>query len=402
MLWQSLTLQLGYNATLVTIGATLLGLAAGLSGTYLYLRKNPLVSDAISHATLPGLGIAFIIMAMFGGSGRFLPGLLIGSAISAGLGLWCVSLLVRKTRLSQDAAIGAVLSTFFSFGVVILTLIQSMPFGNQAGLQSFLLGSTAGMLWNDALVIAVLALAVTAILILFRRPMRIVAFDETYAQALGYRVGRVDAIILGVTLTVTVIGMSVVGLILIVALLIIPAVAARFWSEKSDVILKLSGLFGGISGYFGATLSGFAPNLPAGPIIVLVAFAIFVVSFLLAPERGVLAASLRFWSFQSRVHLTQGLLALAQDRPIYEPRTRRLLIRRGYIRGDDVPTALGRQKAMETKRNEARWAYWKQSVEGGVLSPDTSMVHSLIDIEARLTQDQIAEIDEALAHRGAS
>lgn len=402
MLWQSLTLQLGYNATLVTFGVTLLGIAAGLSGTYLYLRKNSLVSDAISHSTLPGLIIAFLVMVAFGGDGRLLVGLLIGATVSAALGLYCVSLLTRKTRLSQDAAIGAVLSTFFSFGVVLMTFIQALPIGHQAGLQNFLLGSTAGMLWNDAVVITGLALVVTLVLLVFRRPMRLVAFDAVYAQTLGFRVGATDFVILGVTLIVTVIGMSVVGLILIVALLIIPTVAARFWSEKSDVIFTLSGIFGAISGYLGAALSGFAPNLPAGPIIVLVAFAIFVLSFLLAPERGVLAATLRFWSFQTRVHLTQGLLALAQDRPIYEPKTRRLLQRSGYIRADGVPTDDGREQAFRTLQNERRWSFWKQHLEGDVLSADPSMVHSLIDIESHLTADQIAEIDRALLTEAAS
>ena len=70
MLWNALTLQLGYNATLVTIGATLLGIAAGVTGTFLYLRKRALVSDAISHATLPGVGIAFMLMVLLGGDGR--------------------------------------------------------------------------------------------------------------------------------------------------------------------------------------------------------------------------------------------------------------------------------------------------------------------------------------------
>lgn len=399
MFWQSLTLQLGYNATLVTVGVTLLGIAAGLAGTYLYLRKNSLVSDAISHSALPGLVIAFLIMAGFGGSGRNLLGLLIGSAASAAVGLWFVSLLVRKTRLSQDAAIGAVLSTFFSFGVVLLTLVQSMPIGHQAGLQGFLLGSTAGMLWNDAVIIAVLALSVSFGLILYRRPMRLVTFDETYAKALGYNVPLVDSVILGVTLCVTVIGMSVVGLILIIALLIIPTVAARFWSDRSETIFILSGVFGAISGYLGSSLSAAAPNLPAGPIIVLAAFTVFVISFLFAPERGILAATLRMWGFQNKVHLTQGLLALAQDRPLYEPRTRRIMLKHGYIRPDGVMTELGDKVAQTTLLNEQRWAHWKQNIEGTVLSTDTSMVHSLIDIESRLTPDQIAQIDRDLIEK---
>ena len=108
MLWSALSLTLGYNATLVTLGATLLGIATGISGTFLYLRKNALISDAISHATLPGLGVAFLLMTTAGLDGRNLFGLLGGSAISAALGLMIVTWLTTKTRLSQDAAIGSV------------------------------------------------------------------------------------------------------------------------------------------------------------------------------------------------------------------------------------------------------------------------------------------------------
>ncbi|MDH3265248.1 MAG: metal ABC transporter permease, partial [Paracoccaceae bacterium] len=99
MLLDALTLQLGYNATLVAIGAALLGLAAGATGTFLFLRKRALLSDAISHATLPGIGLAFIVMTALGLDGRALPGLLLGSAISSGLGLLAVHWIATRTRL---------------------------------------------------------------------------------------------------------------------------------------------------------------------------------------------------------------------------------------------------------------------------------------------------------------
>ena len=146
MIWDALTLQLGYNASLVAVGAMLLGVSAGAAGTFLFLRKRALVSDAVSHATLPGVAIAFMVMVAFGGDGRWVPGLLIGSALSAWVGLWVLDRLVARTRLAEDAAIGVVLSVFFGFGVVLLTVIQTLGTGRQAGLESFLLGSTAGIL----------------------------------------------------------------------------------------------------------------------------------------------------------------------------------------------------------------------------------------------------------------
>ena len=207
----ALALQAGYNAALVTIGAALLGLSAGMAGSFLVLRKRALVSDAMAHATLPGIGVAFLVMVALGGDGRDLPGLLIGSAASALIGLVLVDWIVRRTRLAEDAAIGAVLSVFFGLGVVLLTVIQSLERGRQAGLEDFLLGATAGMLFQDAVLIAAGGLVVVAVILLLRRPMTLVAFDPGHAAAIGVRVARVDLAMMALVMAVTVIGLTLVG-----------------------------------------------------------------------------------------------------------------------------------------------------------------------------------------------
>lgn len=396
MLWAALSLSLGYNATLVTLGASLLGAAAGMAGTFLYLRKNALISDAISHATLPGLSFAFLVAFGFGIDGRQLFILLSGSALSAALGLYFVNWLTRETRLTQDTAIGCVLSVFFAFGVVLLTIIQVIPAGRKAGLESFLLGSTAGMLYSDALLILVLSIITALVLFVFLRPIKLVVFDQGYSETLGISVQRVDFIILAVTLAVTVLGMKIVGLILIVALLIIPAVSARFWSERTNIILVTATLFGALSGYIGSAISAVSPGLPTGPIIVLCCFGLFLFSFLFAPKRGVLAVALDHYRFQKAVHLTQGLLSMAAAQPIYEPKTQRLLRRLGYIRADGVATETGKSLAAKTLLNEKRWSYWQEILkESNQL--DGQAVFNLMDIETKLTPDQIKSIDQGLA-----
>ena len=396
MLWAALSLSLGYNATLVTLGASLLGAAAGMAGTFLYLRKNALISDAISHATLPGLGFAFLVAFGFGIDGRQLFILLSGSALSAALGLYFVNWLTRETRLTQDTAIGCVLSVFFAFGVVLLTIIQVIPAGRKAGLESFLLGSTAGMLYSDALLILILSIITALVLFVFLRPIKLVVFDQGYSETLGISVRRVDFIILMVTLAVTVLGMKIVGLILIVALLIIPAVSARFWSERTNIILVTATLFGALSGYIGSAISAVSPGLPTGPIIVLCCFGLFLFSFLFAPKRGVLAVALDHYRFQKAVHLTQGLLSMAAAQPIYEPKTQRLLRRLGYIRADGVATETGKSSAAKTLLNEKRWSYWQEILkESNQL--DGQAVFNLMDIETKLTPDQIKSIDQGLA-----
>ncbi|MCE8507176.1 metal ABC transporter permease [Ruegeria pomeroyi] len=393
MLRDALLLQLGYNATLVAVGATLLGISAGATGTFLFLRKRALVSDAISHATLPGICLAFLLMVALGGDGRNLPGLLAGSALSAWVGLLCLNWLTRNTRLAEDAAIGAVLSVFFGFGIVLLTVIQTLGAGRQAGLEGFLLGSTAGMLWNDALVIALGGAGALALILLIRRPMTLVAFDPEYAAARGVPVHRIDLAMMGLVMAVTVVGLKIVGLILIVALLIIPPVTARFWTERSDRVVLLSGLTGGLAGYLGAAISASAPNLPTGPIIVLVSFAFFALSLLVAPGRGVLAAFLRHTQFQRRVHLRQGLLALAQGQRIYEPLTLRLLRQAELVRADGVATDIGRARAAKALRDEKRWEIVRadQTQEAAA-----ALYDGLRDIETVLTHDQIAEIDRRI------
>ncbi len=393
MLADALLLQLGYNATLVALGAMLLGISAGISGTFLFLRKRAMISDAVSHATLPGIGMAFLVMVALGGDGRNLPGLLLGSALTALLGLLCVGWLTRRTRLAEDAAIGAVLSVFFGVGIVLLTVIQSIGVGRQAGLDGFLLGSTAGMLWSDAVLITVGGALCLALVILLRRPMTLVSFDPEYAAAQGVPVARVDFMMMAVVMAVTVVGLKIVGLILIVALLIIPAVTARFWSEQAHHVLWLAGAFGGVAGFVGAALSASAPNLPTGPIIVLTSFAIFALSLVFAPGRGVLAAVLRHYSYQRRVHLRQGLLALAQEQPIYERLTLRLLRRAGLARADGVATDAGRARAAKALRDEKRWDIVRSDHAHEAVA---QLYDGLRPIETVLTPDEIEEIDRRL------
>jgi manganese/zinc/iron transport system permease protein len=389
----ALLLQSGYNAALVAIGAALLGIAAGAGGTFLFLRKRALLSDAVAHATLPGVGIAFIVMVLAGADGRNLIGLLLGSALSAVVGLLIVEWIVRRTRLAEDTAIGAVLSVFFGFGVVLLTIIQTMSRGKQAGLESFLLGSTAGMLFQDAVVIAVGgALSVLAIFLL-RRPMTMVAFDSGFAAASGINVRRIDLAMMGLVMAVTVIGLKLVGLILVVAMLIIPSVTARFWTDRTDRVIWIAGFIGGVSGYIGAALSASAPKLPTGPIIVLVCFGLFALSLLFAPNRGVLAAVIRHYRFQRRVHLRQGLLALAHQEPIYDALTLRVLRQDGLIRADGVATQKGEAQAAKALRDEKRWEIARELHRDDTVF---SRYDGLTPIEAVLTRDEIAELDRRI------
>ena len=393
LLLDALTLSAGYNAALVTIGAAVLGMTAGAIGCFVLLRQRAMVSDAISHATLPGVGVAFIVMALMGGEGRFLPGLLIGAAISAGLGLLAVEWMTHRTRLTEDAAIGAVLSVTFGLGIVLLTIIQTLGVGKPAGLEGFLLGGAAAMLWSEALSVLVMAgLVAIAIALLWRR-MVLVAFDQAYAETLGVSTAQTDRMMLLLALAVTVIGLKIVGLILIVALMIIPPVAARFWTDRADRMMLIAGGIGALACYVGTAISASGDNLPTGAVIVLTATTLFVISMLLAPTRGVLAAWLAWARFQKVVHRRQGLLALSRGEPILEPVSRRLLRREGLLQPDGLPTLAGKAAARLVAQDEARWALARRRDPDGALG---GRYDGLTPITQVLTPDQIAVLDAAL------
>lgn len=389
----ALFLQSGYNAALVAIGAALLGMAAGGTGTFVFLRKRALVSDAAAHSTLPGIGLAFIIMVALGGDGRNIFGLILGSAASAILGLLIVEWITKSTRLREDAAIGAVLSVFFGFGIVLLTVIQVMTVGKQAGLEAYLLGSTAGMLFQEAVTIAFAGAAAAVALFLLHRRMIVVAFDPEYAETAGFDVRATDLMTMGLVLLITVIGLKVVGLILIVALLIIPPVTARFWTNRVDRLVLIAAVVGGLAAYIGAALSAAFPKVPTGSIIVLISFAVFAISFLFAPERGLVGSLLRHLRFQWQVHRRQGLLALARGESIYDGMTLRVLQSKGYLRRDGVATTAGRSAAALALRNEARWDLARKTI----FEPsESARFDGLAPIENVLTTDEIAELDKQI------
>jgi manganese/zinc/iron transport system permease protein len=286
-----LTLQ-DYNTRVVIIGTTLLGLAAGLAGTFLLLRKRALLSDALSHATLPGIALAFMLMSMTLGDGKHLLGLIAGAAVFSVIGTASVLLIQRYSRLKDDAALGIVLSVYFGLGIALLGLATRMESGNAAGLSSFIYGKTASMLFFDAVLIGLAALFAALCCIVFFKEFALICFDADYAAAQGWPVARLDFFMMTLVVIVTVIGLQAVGLILVVALLIIPPSTARFWTHRLPTMLALSGLFGAISGLVGSGLSALMANLPAGAVIVLTASALFGLSLFFGTKRGLLRIGL--------------------------------------------------------------------------------------------------------------
>ena len=282
-----LTLQ-DYNTRVVIIGTTLLGLAAGLVGTFLLLRKRALLSDTLSHATLPGIALTFILVTYWGGEGKNLVALIIGAAIFSVLGTLSVILIQKYSRLKDDAALGIVLSVYFGFGIALLGIASRMETGTAAGLSSFIYGKTASMLYFDAVLIGATALGSIIVCILLFKEFTLICFDYHYGATQGWPIVRLDFLMMTLAVVVTVIGLQAVGLILVVALLIIPPSAAKFWTHRLSNMLILSGLFGALSGLLGSTFSALMANLPAGAVIVIMAAVVFLFSLAFGPASGLL------------------------------------------------------------------------------------------------------------------
>lgn len=306
----STVLLQSYNTRVVVLGTAMLGLASGITGAFLLLRKRSLMGDALSHATFPGIGIAFALMVSAGGNGKDLPGLLTGATISGVLGVLCMLAIRNTTRLRDDVAMGFALSVFFGTGAAVYAMVQTKP--GAAGLESFIYGKAASMVFSDVVMISTVGITVTATALLLLKEFTVLCFDENFAASTGWPVLRLDILLLVLVTAVTVTGLQAVGLILIIAFLIIPPTAARFWTNSLRRMLVLSGGIGAISGWLGASVSALFANLPAGALIVLTAASIFLFSMLFGTARGVVLKLLDQARLQRRIG-RQHLLRAAYE-----------------------------------------------------------------------------------------
>ncbi|MDX2000056.1 MAG: iron chelate uptake ABC transporter family permease subunit [Thermoanaerobaculia bacterium] len=270
----------------VLAGATLLGAVGGVLGGFAFLRRQSLLGDALAHATLPGVCLAFLL------TGSKAPLVLFTGALIAGLiGALAILGVVRGSRIKEDAAIGTVLSVFFGFGIVLLSRVQRSPAGNQSGLDKFLFGQAATLVESDVALMALTGgLALGTVLLLYKE-FKLVTFDRGFAASLGLPTIRLDVALTLLLVMVVVIGLQTVGVVLVVATLVTPAAAARQWTDSLGRMLLLSGLLGAGAGAVGAWVSASAPRVPTGPVIVLAGAAALLVSLFLAPRRGLL------WSY---------------------------------------------------------------------------------------------------------
>jgi manganese/zinc/iron transport system permease protein len=271
-----------YTLRTVGLGAAFLGIVNGVLGSFAVLRKQSLLGDAISHAALPGIALAFLLT----GSKATIV-LLLGAAAAGWVGTLLVMNIVKNTRVKYDSALGLVLSVFFGFGLVLLTYIQRMPVASQAGLDTFLFGQAATLLARDVATIGILGLAVLLIVLAVWKEFKLLCFDPDFALSLGFPIRWLDVLLITLLVTSIVIGLQTVGVVLMSAMVVAPAAAARQWTDRLGAMVAISAFFGALAGAGGALVSSLTARLPAGPTIVLCLTVIVLISLLAAPNRGV-------------------------------------------------------------------------------------------------------------------
>ncbi len=265
----------------VLTGAAMLGAISGMLGAFAVLRRQSLLGDALSHAALPGVCLGFLIAG-----GRDLGSVLVGAFATGALAALVMMLIVRRTTLKTDAALGIVLSVFFAVGIVLLTVIQSRGGAGSLGLMTFLFGQAAAILRSDLWMMGGIGLAALALVLAFWKEFKLVSFDADFARAQGYPVTVLEAGLTVMVALAIVVGLQLVGVVLMVALLIAPAAAARQWTRSLGAMVMLSAAIGAASGAAGALISATTRGLATGPVVVLIATAVVLVSLLVAPGRG--------------------------------------------------------------------------------------------------------------------
>ena len=265
----------------VVVGTTLLASSSAVVGTFSYLKGQSLVGDAIAHALLPGVVLAFML-----GDGRNPAYLIFGALVSGLIAHYGIEFIQNRTKLKSDTAVSLVLSTFFGFGIMLMSVVQQRGQGQQAGLERYLLGKAAAITMLDVYTFSALALVLLMGVALFYKGFQLMTFNEDFAHAIGLPVDLIRVTFTVLTVLAVTIGIQTVGVVLMAALLITPAAAARAWTKSLPQMIVLAAMFSAISAILGTLISSAITKMPTGPWIVIILGLIGFTSLFIAPEKG--------------------------------------------------------------------------------------------------------------------
>ncbi len=272
----------------VALGTATLGVVSGALGAFAVLRRQSLLGDALSHAALPGVALAFMLTGL-----KTPIVLMLGAAFVGILAILLLEAVTRLTRLKEDSVLGIILSVFFGVGLLLLTFLQRNPDARQAGLNTFLFGQAATLLTRDVVTMAIFGGLALLVMAIFWKEFKLLSFDREFGGSLGFPMRALDIMLTSLLVVAVVIGLQAVGVVLMSAMVVAPAAAARQWTNRLGVMVALSALFGALAGVSGALISSLGSGLSTGPVIVLCISAIVLISVLLAPNRGLVWDKLR-------------------------------------------------------------------------------------------------------------
>lgn len=387
------------NIRFVVIGSILLTASSAIVGSFTFLNKKSLVGDAIAHAVLPGICLGFIL------SGTKNPVYLIGGAFITGwISLVLIEFITSRTRIKEDTAIGLILSVFFGIGILLLTIIQKSGNAAQSGLDHFLFGKAAALVGDDLYTFAAVAVILLIAVFLLFKEFSLLAFDKDYAKTLGLPVKRIELVLTSLIVLAVVIGIQAVGVVLMAAILITPAAAARFWTDRIRVMFLLASIFGALSGLAGAYISYVAPSMPTGPWIVIVISTIAFVSFFFAPRRGVVSRLVRQYSIRRTINDENVLKALYQlgeeNRNFFIQRYPDEIIRRRKFEKENLITVL--ERLMRQGYVERTGNLWGLTEEGKTRGQRVVKIHRLWELylttHLHIAPDHVHEDADTIEH----
>lgn len=372
--WDLLTsLVTDHTVRTVALGTATLGAVSGVLGAFAVLRRQSLLGDALSHAALPGVALAYML------TGAKTPlVLMLGAGLTGFLAIGLFFVITRNTRIKEDASLGIVLSSFFGVGLLLLTFLQRNPDARQAGLNTFLFGQAAALLTRDVVTMAVFGGLALLVVALLWKEFKLLSFDKDFGSSLGLPTRGLDLLLTSLLVVAIVLGLQAVGVVLMSAMIVAPGTAARQWTDDLARMALLSAFFGALAGVSGALISSLGSGLSTGPVIVLCASAIVLFSLLLAPNRGLAWNAWRNWRNRNRLRTEAVLLDLyrmsAQHSDPTEPhpvsalaavtgaaalrRSLQTLQGRGLVRpGENNWWALTAQGLAEAQRMEAALAH---------------------------------------------
>ncbi|MBX7133378.1 MAG: metal ABC transporter permease [Fimbriimonadaceae bacterium] len=272
-----------YTLRNVALGSVVLGVVSGVLGCFAVLRKQGLMGDALSHAALPGVCLAYMIT----GSKASIT-LMLGAAAAGWIGMLAILQITRRTRIDPGSALGIILTVFFGLGIVLLTVIQKGNDANQAGLDKFLFGQAAALVAEQVTTMSIIGGGALAVTVLMFKEFKLLAFDAEFAESIGMKTHALGTLLTGLLVVSIVIGLNTVGVILMSAMLVAPASAARQWTNSLSHMVVYAALIGATAGLVGAVVSVLEKGIPTGPAIVICLAILVVVSLLFGSAQGLI------------------------------------------------------------------------------------------------------------------